>query len=121
VAVCTAFAGAVAFVGLAIPHITRIGYKTTNHFVLFTGNILTGPLILGSCDIICQLPGEQFVLPINAVTSILGAPLAVYLMLQQNRGSHILENDRICVRELPVAIHKFYLQNTHVCSLKTGA
>lgn len=85
VAVCTAFAGPVAFVGLAIPHITRIVYKTTNHFVLFTGNILTGALILVICDIICQLPGEQFVLPINAVTSILGAPLVIYLMLKQNR------------------------------------
>ncbi|HLW63194.1 MAG TPA: iron ABC transporter permease [Flavobacterium sp.] len=83
VAVCTAFVGPIAFVGLAIPHITRIIYKTTNHFVLYVGNILTGALILVVCDIICQLPGEQFVLPINAVTSILGAPLVIYLMLKQ--------------------------------------
>lgn len=83
VAVCTAFVGPIAFVGLAIPHITRIIYKTTNHFVLYVGNILTGALILVVCDIICQLPGEQLVLPINAVTSILGAPLVIYLMLKQ--------------------------------------
>src|SRR5690554_5508644 len=83
VAVCTAFVGPIAFVGLAIPHITRIIYKTTNHFVLYVGNILTGALILVVCDIICQLPGEQFVLPINAVTSILGAPLVIYLMLKK--------------------------------------
>ncbi len=85
VAVCTAFVGPIAFVGLAIPHITRIVYKTTNHFTLFIGNILIGALILIVCDIICQLPGEQLLLPINAVTSILGAPLVIYLMLKRNR------------------------------------
>ena len=82
VAVCTAFVGPIAFIGLAVPHITRIIYKTTNHFHLFTGNIIIGALILITCDIICQLPGEQFVLPINAVTSILGAPLVIYLILR---------------------------------------
>ena len=82
VAVCTAFVGPIAFVGLAVPHITRMIYKTTNHFNLFIGNIVLGALILILCDIICQLPGEQFVLPINAVTSILGAPLVIYLILK---------------------------------------
>ncbi len=82
VAVCTAFVGPIAFIGLAVPHITRIIYKTTNHFHLFTGNIIIGALILITCDIICQLPGKQFVLPINAVTSILGAPLVIYLILR---------------------------------------
>ncbi len=82
VAVCTAFVGPIAFIGLAVPHITRIIYKTTNHFHLFTCNIIMGALILITCDIICQLPGEQFVLPINAVTSILGAPLVIYLILR---------------------------------------
>lgn len=82
VAVCTAFVGPIAFIGLAVPHITRIIYKTTNHFHLFTANIIIGALILISCDIICQLPGEQVVLPINAVTSILGAPLVIYLILR---------------------------------------
>ena len=82
VAVCTAFVGPIAFIGLAVPHITRIIYKTTNHFQLFTGNMIIGAFILITCDIICQLPGEQFVLPINAVTSILGAPLVIYLILR---------------------------------------
>ena len=83
VAVCTAFVGPIAFVGLAIPHITRIVYKTTNHFTLFIGNVLIGASILILCDVICQLPGEQLMLPINAVTSILGAPLVIYLLLKR--------------------------------------
>lgn len=84
VAVCTAFVGPIAFIGLAVPHITRLIYKTTNHFTLFIGNLIIGALILVFCDIICQLPGEQFVLPINAITSILGAPLVIFLLLKRN-------------------------------------
>lgn len=83
VAVCTAFVGPIAFVGLAVPHITRMVYKTTNHFVLFIGNLLIGALILILCDIICQIPGDQLMIPINAVTSILGAPLVIYLLLKR--------------------------------------
>lgn len=86
VAVCTAFVGPIAFIGLAVPHITRIIYKTTNHFQLFIGNLIIGAFILIVCDIICQLPGEQFILPINAVTSILGAPLVIYLILRNNKS-----------------------------------
>lgn len=82
VAVCTAFVGPIAFLGLAVPHITRLIYKTSNHFQLFIGNIILGALMLVLCDIICQLPGEQFILPVNAVTSILGAPLVIYLIMK---------------------------------------
>lgn len=84
VAVSTAFVGPIGFIGLAVPHITRIIYKTTNHFVLLFGNILIGSCVLVSCDILCQLPGEQFVLPINAVTSMLGAPIVIILLLKRN-------------------------------------
>lgn len=83
VAVCTAFVGPIAFLGLAVPHISRSIYKTTNHFQLFIANILIGALLLILCDSICQLPGDQFVLPINAITSILGAPLVIFLMLKR--------------------------------------
>lgn len=83
IAVCTAFVGPIGFIGLAVPHITRILYRTTNHFILFFGNILTGAFLLVVCDMICQLPGEQLILPVNAVTSILGAPLVIYLLLKR--------------------------------------
>jgi len=86
VAVCTAFVGPIGFIGLAVPHITKILYKTTNHFVLFIGNTFLGALLLVICDLICQLPGEHFLLPINAVTSILGAPVVIYLLLSNKRS-----------------------------------
>lgn len=85
VAVSTAFVGPIGFIGLAVPHLTRIIYKTTNHFVLFIGNILLGASLLIICDLICQLPGEQFILPINAVTSILGAPVVIYLLITRKK------------------------------------
>lgn len=80
---CTAFAGPIAFVGLAIPHITKMLFKTSNHFILFFGNLLVGALIMLFCDALCQLPGEAFILPINAMTSIIGAPIVIYLLLRK--------------------------------------
>lgn len=80
---CTAFAGPIAFVGLAIPHITKMIFKTSNHFIQFFGNLLFGSIILLLCDTICQVPGDSFVLPINAITSIVGAPIVIYLLLRK--------------------------------------
>lgn len=80
---CTAFAGPIAFVGLAIPHITKMIFKSSNHFCLFFGNLLLGAIILLFCDAVCQLPGESFILPINAITSIVGAPIVIYLLLRK--------------------------------------
>ena len=83
VAMSTAFVGPIGFLGLAVPHITRILYKTTNHLVLLIGNVLIGSIVLVVCDIICQLPGEALALPINAVTSILGAPVVIIMLLRK--------------------------------------
>ena len=80
---CTAFAGPIAFVGLAIPHITKMIFKSSNHFCLFFGNLLLGAIILLVCDSVCQLPGDSFILPINAITSIVGAPIVIYLLLRK--------------------------------------
>ena len=83
VAMSTAFVGPIGFLGLAVPHITRILYKTTNHLVLLIGNVLIGSIVLVVCDIICQLPGESLALPINAITSILGAPVVIIMLLRK--------------------------------------
>lgn len=80
----TAFVGPIAFIGLAIAHITKLIFKTSNHFVLYLGCIILGPSILLICDTISQMPGYNFVLPINAITSILGAPIVVWLLVRKN-------------------------------------
>jgi iron complex transport system permease protein len=82
----TAFAGPIAFVGLVVPHIAKLLFKTSSHNVLFWATILIGAVLMLLCDIFTQLPGSSFVLPINAITSIIGAPIVVALLLSKRKG-----------------------------------
>ncbi|MCK8141170.1 iron ABC transporter permease [Flavobacterium sp. I-SCBP12n] len=81
----TAFAGPVAFIGLAVPHIAKLVFQTSNHTILFWGTILFGALIMLICDCISQLPGSDITLPINAVTSIFGAPIVIWLLIRKRK------------------------------------
>lgn len=81
----TAFAGPVAFIGLAVPHIAKLVFQTSNHTILFWGTILFGALIMLICDSISQLPGSDITLPINAVTSIFGAPIVIWLLIRKRK------------------------------------
>lgn len=77
----TAFAGPIAFVGLAVPHIAKITFKTSNHSILFIATILFGAITMLVCDILCNIPWLDVRLPINAVTSIIGAPIVIWLIV----------------------------------------
>ncbi len=79
----TAFAGPVAFVGLAVPHLTRQIFDTTDHRVLVPAVLIYGAILLLLCDTLAQLPGSAYVLPINAITSIIGAPVVIWLLLRK--------------------------------------
>ena len=79
----TAFAGPIAFVGLAVPHVAKMVFNTSNHTVLFCGTLLFGAIIMLFCDSICQLPGTDLTLPINAITSIIGAPVVIWLLVRK--------------------------------------
>ena len=81
----TAFAGPIAFVGLAVPHIAKLVFQTSNHTILFWSTILFGALIMLICDSISQLPGSDITLPINAVTSIFGAPIVIWLLIRKQK------------------------------------
>ena len=70
----TAFCGPIAFVGLAVPHLVRLIVPTTNHKILIPAVICGGACLLLLCDLLSQLPGSTQVLPLNAVTSMIGAP-----------------------------------------------
>jgi iron complex transport system permease protein len=83
VGIITAFCGPIAFVGLAIPNLVRIIFKTQNHLVLYIGNLLIGGLFLLLCDCFIQLIEPWLLFPINAFTSILGAPFVVYMLLKK--------------------------------------
>ena len=82
-AIVTAFCGPVAFIGLAVPHITRLLLTTDNHRSLLPGTILTGSVVALLCNLICFLPGEMGVIPLNAVTPIMGAPVIIYVIAKR--------------------------------------
>ncbi len=81
----TAFAGPIAFIGLAVPHLTRQIIKATDHKILIPAVVLYGAIIMLLCDTISQWPASASVLPINAITSIIGAPLVIWLLVRQRK------------------------------------
>lgn len=81
----TAFVGPIAFVGLAVPHLAKLVFQTSNHRVLFWGTILFGSMLMLMCDLISQVPGGDFTLPINAITSIIGAPVIIWLLIRKRK------------------------------------
>ncbi len=81
--VITAFAGPIAFVGLAVPHITRQFLKTSNHKILLPAVALVGSILMLCCDTIAQLPNNDIVLPINAITALIGAPIVIFLLVKR--------------------------------------
>jgi iron complex transport system permease protein len=81
----TAFVGPIAFIGLAVPHLAKIFLQTSNHKVLFVSTLFIGAAIMLLCDVISQMPGANFTLPINAVTSLFGAPIVIWLLAFQKK------------------------------------
>lgn len=85
----TAFAGPIAFIGLAVPHLAKLLFKTSNHQILFVGTLFIGSIIMLFCDTISQMPGFEFTLPINAITSIFGAPMVIWLIISRKNKNSI--------------------------------
>ncbi len=81
----TAYTGPIAFIGLAVPHIAKLVFQTSNHTILFWSTLLLGAVIMLICDSISQLPGSDLTLPINAVTSIFGAPIVIWLLIRKRK------------------------------------
>ena len=81
----TAFCGPIAFIGIAVPHICRMLFKTSKQGVLLVACILTGASVMLLSDILSQLPGSQMMLPINAVTSLIGIPVVIWILLGKKR------------------------------------
>jgi len=78
----TGFCGPIAFVGIAVPHLARSILGTSDHRILIPSVMLLGATIMLFCDIISQLPGSQYTLPINAITALLGSPIVVWVILK---------------------------------------
>ncbi len=78
----TAFCGPIGFIGLAMPHVTRMLFDNSDHRVLLPATMLTGASVMLLCDIVSKL----FVLPVNAITALFGIPVVVWVVLHNNRS-----------------------------------
>ena len=81
--VTTAFCGPIAFIGIAVPHLTRSLFNTSDHRTLIPAVCLVGSIIALLSDLIARVPGSQVTLPLNAVTAIIGAPVVVWIVLRR--------------------------------------
>ncbi len=79
----TGFAGPIAFVGIAVPHITKNLLNQSDHRVLIPATMLAGAVLMLGCDIISQVPGTRITLPINAITALIGSPVVIWIILKR--------------------------------------
>ena len=84
-AVTTAFCGPILFIDLAVPHIARLLFGTSNHRILLPITLLTGAVVALLCNLVCVLPGDAGFIPLNSVTPIIGAPVVIYVILSGRR------------------------------------
>ncbi|MFO7656703.1 MAG: iron ABC transporter permease [Bacteroidales bacterium] len=85
----TAFCGPIGFIGIAVPHVVRLMFNTSNHRILMPGTILTGAIVLLAGDILSSLPGNDIIIPVNSVTSLLGIPIVIWLVVKNRRLSSV--------------------------------
>lgn len=83
--VTTAFTGPIGFVGIIVPHVARMLFNTSKHSKIYPASILIGMITMLLCDILSQLPDNGYVLPINAVTALIGAPIVLWILLGRNK------------------------------------
>ena len=82
-AITTASCGPVSFIGLAVPHIARLLLRTDNHRLLLPGTLLSGAVVALLCNLVCYLPGESGIIPLGAVTPLMGAPVIIYVIVKE--------------------------------------
>jgi iron complex transport system permease protein len=83
-AITVTFAGPVSFVGLAVPHICRVLFRTANNRVLLPGCVLGGAVMAGLCDLVARVAVAPVELPLGAVTAVIGAPVVVILLTRKD-------------------------------------
>ena len=85
VAIVTAYCGPIMFIGMAVPHLCRVLFRTSDHRILMPGTALTGSALALVCNLIARMPGFEGALPINSVTALVGAPIIAYVLFKKNR------------------------------------
>ena len=85
-AVVTSFCGPVSFIGLAVPHLSRMMIRTSHHGILMPVTMLTGSVVALFCNLISALPSSAGLIPLNAITPVLGAPVVIFVIMRKMRG-----------------------------------
>ena len=83
--VITAFSGPIAFIGLAVPHLAKIIFNSANHKISVPATAIIGAIVMLFSDTVAQLPNSEFTLPINAITSLFGAPIVIWLLVRKTK------------------------------------
>jgi iron complex transport system permease protein len=86
----TAFCGPIGFVGIAVPHICRIIFRTADQRVLLAGCIITGAIVMLVSDLISQLPKNGMILPINSVTAFIGIPVVIWIIVRNHKMAALM-------------------------------
>ncbi len=84
-AIVTAFCGPISFIGLAVPHFARLMLRTNNHLFLLPVAMFLGGTVALLCNMLCHLPGDNGLIPLGAITPIIGAPVILYVVLRDRR------------------------------------
>ena len=85
VAIVTAYCGPISFLGLAVPHLCRYLFHTSDHRILMPASVLVGAALALFCNLVARLPGFEGALPVNSVTALIGAPIVLSVLLKRNR------------------------------------
>ena len=85
----TAFCGPIGFIGIAVPHMARFLLNRSDHRVLIPASMLTGMVVMVFSDIVSRLPGTEQILPINAVTSLIGIPVVIWLVVMNRKAQSL--------------------------------
>jgi len=85
VAIVTAYCGPITFLGLAVPHLCRAIFQTSNHRVLMPASMFAGAALALLCNLIARMPGFEGALPVNSVTALIGAPIVISVLFKKRR------------------------------------
>lgn len=85
VAIVTAYCGPITFLGLAVPHLCRAIFQTSNHRILMPASMFAGAALALLCNLIARMPGFEGALPVNSVTALIGAPIVIYVLFKKRR------------------------------------
>lgn len=88
VAIVTAYCGPIMFIGLAVPHLARAIFRTSDHRILMPATVIVGALLALICNLVARMPGFEGALPVNSVTALVGAPVVAVVLFKKRKQDY---------------------------------